>query len=143
MILYTKVEEIMTKDVFSVELDDTIHKADEIMREESVRQVPVIDENKLIGLITERTLMEYTLRQLYDFDDEFGEIGYNKINDFQDVMAKNVRIIYPEDSLHKALELMAKYKTDCLPVVDWKNNLVGIITSIDILLFFRNKLSEK
>ena len=118
MILYTKVEEIMTKDVFSVELDDTIHKADEIMREESVRQVPVIDENKLIGLITERTLMEYSLRQLYDFDDEFGEIGYNKINDFQDVMAKNVRIIYPEDSLHKALELMAKYKTDCLPVVD-------------------------
>ncbi|NLO19893.1 MAG: CBS domain-containing protein [Ignavibacteria bacterium] len=143
MILYTKVEEIMTKDVFSVELDDTIHKADEIMREESVRQVPVIDENKLIGLITERTLMEYSLRQLYDFDDEFGEIGYNKINDFQDVMAKNVRIIYPEDSLHKALELMAKYKTDCLPVVDWNNNLVGIITSIDILLFFRNKLSEK
>jgi acetoin utilization protein AcuB len=94
MILNTKVEEIMTREVFSVELEDTIHKADKIIREEKVKQVPVLENNKLVGLITERTLMEYTLRQLYDFDDEYGEIGYNKINDFQDVMAKNVRIIY-------------------------------------------------
>ncbi len=143
MILNTKVDEIMTREVFSVELEDTIHKADEIIREEKVKQLPVLENNKLVGLITERTLMEYTLRQLYDFDDEYGEIGYNKINDFQDVMAKNVRIIYPEDSMHKALELMSKYKLDCLPVVDWQNNLVGILTSNDLLLFFRNKLTEK
>jgi CBS domain-containing protein len=138
----TTINEIMTKSVYSVTLEDTVRKADEIMRSEGFSHVPVLDEGKFIGLITERSLMEYTLRQLYEFDDSFGEAGYNKIVDFEEIMTKNVRIIYPEDSIKKAIELMTKYKTDCLPVVDWKNYLVGIITANDILLFFHKKLSE-
>ena len=138
----TKISEIMTKEVFTVDLEDTIHKADEIMREEKVRHVPVLEGTVFVGLITERSLMEFTLRQLYDFEDEFGELGHNKIVDFQNIMTKNVRIIYPEDSVNKAVELMAKYKIDCLPVVDWENNLVGILTFVDVLLFFNMKLSE-
>jgi predicted transcriptional regulator len=60
----TKIEQIMTKGVFSVDIDDTIHKADEIIKNEGVRHVPVTEEGKFIGLITERTLMEYSLKQL-------------------------------------------------------------------------------
>jgi CBS domain-containing protein len=140
MIQATKIEEIMTKNVFSVNLDDTVHKADEIMRNEKVRNLPVLQEKKFIGLITERTLMEYTLRNLYDFDDEYGEDGYNKISDFRNIMKKNVQIIYPEDSVRKAIEKMSKKKVDCLPVVDWKHNLVGIVTSTDIFLYLLNKV---
>ena len=137
----TKVEEIMTKGVFTVQIDDTVRMADEIIHQENVRHVPVLDGKRFIGLITERTLMEYTLRQLYDFEDDIEDIGRNRIIDFQQVMSKDVYVIYPEDSVKKAVEIMAKRKIDCLPVVDWENNLVGIITSVDILLFFNNKLS--
>ena len=140
MNMKTKVAEIMTKGVFSVGIDDTIHKADEIMRDEKVRQVPVLENKKFIGLITERSLMEYTLRQLYDYDDEYGEIGHNKITDFTQVMKRDVKIIYPEDSVKKAVENMAKYKLDCMPVVDWDKNLVGILTFVDILYFLNKKL---
>jgi CBS domain-containing protein len=138
----TTISEIMTKGVFSVSFDDTIKKADDIMRNENVRHVPVVEDGKLIGMITERTLMEYSLKQLYDYDDEFGSAGLNKINDFEEVMQRDVRAIYPEDSVRKAVELMAKYKIDCLPVIDWKNNLIGIVTSIDVLLFMKKKLDE-
>lgn len=136
----TKVADIMTKGVFSVGIDDTIHKADVIMKDEKVRQVPVLENKKFIGLITERSLMEYTLRQLYDFDDEYGEIGHNKITDFRKVMKRNIKMIYPEDSVKKAVEIMAKDKVDCLPVVDWDKNLVGILTFVDILFFLNKKL---
>jgi CBS domain-containing protein len=138
----TKIEEIMTKGVFSVSIDDTIHKADEIIKNEGVRHVPVTEAGKFIGLITERTLMEYSLKQLYDYDDEFGEAGHNKIIDFREVMSRNLTMIYPEDSILKAVEIMAKKKIDCLPVVDWKKHLVGIITSIDIMLFFHKHLKD-
>ncbi len=136
----TKVEEIMTKGVFTVSLYDTINDADRIMREEKVRHVPVIDGSRFIGLITERTINEYTLRQIYDFDDNIEDSGKNKIFDFQQVMARDVHLIYPEDSVKKAVEIMAKKKTDCLPVVDWENNLMGILTIYDILLFLNKKL---
>lgn len=133
------ISEIMTKDVFYVTLDQTVKEADDIMRNENIRHVPVVDNGKFVGLITERSLSDYTLKRIYDYEDEYGEIGYNKISDFRNIMAKDVHIIYPEDSLKKAIEIMTKYKVDCLPVVDWQNNLVGIVTSIDILLFiYRN-----
>ena len=138
----TKIEQIMTKGVFSVTLDDTLQKADEIMREEKIRHLPVVDDGKLVGLITERKLMEYSLRQIYEYDDTMGEVGRNKISDYEKIMAKNVRVIYPEDSVLKAVELMAKYKVDCLPVVDWEHQLVGIITSVDVMLFVHKKLME-
>lgn len=136
----TKVEEIMTKGVFTVSLYDTVNDADRIMRDEKVRQVPVLDGSRFIGLITERTINEYTLRQIYDFDDNIEDSGKNKIFDFQQVMAKDVHLIYPEDSVKKAVEIMVKKKIDCLPVVDWENNLMGILTIYDILLFLNRKL---
>lgn len=136
----TKIEEIMTKGVFTVSLYDTVNDADRIMREEKVRHVPVIDGSRFIGLITERTINEYTLRQIYDFDDNLEDSGKNKIFDFQQVMAKDVHMVYPEDSVKKAVEIMVKKKIDCLPVVDWENNLMGILTIYDILLFLNTKL---
>jgi len=136
MLIATKVEEIMTKNVFYVDLNDTIHKADELMKKEKIRHIPVLDGKKFIGMITDRTIMEYTLKKLYDYEDEFGEEGYDKITDFEHIMETNVNLIYPEDSLKKAIEIMVKKKINHLPVVDWKNNLVGIITSTDIFLYF-------
>lgn len=132
----TKIEEIMTKGVFAVQRTDTVKKADEIMKEQKIRHVPVLDEDKFFGLITEQTLMEYTLRRIYDYEDNIDEVGLNKISDFSNILEKNVHLIYPEDSVQKAVEIMLKKKIDCLPVVDWKKNLVGILTSLDILLFF-------
>jgi CBS domain-containing protein len=139
MLKATKIEEIMTKNVFYVSIDDTIHRADEIIKNEKVRHVPVLDGKKLVGMITDRTIMEYSLKKLYDYEDEFGEEGYDKITDFRNIMVKNLYVIYPEDSVKKAIEMMAKRKINYLPVVDWKNNLVGILTSTDIFLFFLNK----
>ena len=134
-----KIETIMTRGVFSVDFDDSIKKADNLMKEEKIKHVPVVEGSKFIGMITERTLIEYTLRQIYDYDDEFGEIGYNKISEFENVMARDVHVIYPEDSIAKAIEIMTKKRVDYLPVVDWDKNLVGIVTAMDILMFIKNK----
>jgi len=138
----TTIEEIMTRGVSTVTLEDPISRADEIMRREHTGFVPVIDDGKFIGLITERSLREYALRQIYEFNDDFKDVGQNTINDFQHIMAKNVRLIYPEDSVRKAIELMAKYSTDCLPVVDWKNNLIGLVTTFDVMMFLYKTLEE-
>lgn len=139
MLNLEKIETIMTRGVFSVDFDDSVKKADDLMKEEKIKHVPVVDGSKFIGMITERTLMEYTLRQIYEYDDTFGEIGYNKISEFENVMARDVHVIYPEDSIAKAIEIMTKKRVDYLPVVDWDKNLVGIVTAMDILMFIKNK----
>ncbi|MGA2298022.1 MAG: CBS domain-containing protein [FCB group bacterium] len=139
----TTIDQIMTKGVFTVDLEDTVNKADQIMREQHVRHVPVLEDSKFIGMITEKSLMEYTLRQIYDYDDKLEEVGKNKIIDFQNIMTKDVHLIYPEDTIMKAVQVMAKYKVDYLPVVDWTKDLVGLVTTLDLLLFFNKKLKEE
>ena len=143
MISKTTIEQIMTKGVFTVDLEDTVNMADQIMREQHVRQVPVLDQNKFVGMITEKSLMEYTLRHIYDYYDKLEEAGKNKIIDFQNIMTKSNHLLYPEDTVTKALQLIVKHKIDYLPVVDWDKNLVGIITTFDILLLFNKSLKEE
>lgn len=135
------IKELMTRDVFTVDVEDTVRRADEIMREENVRHVPVIEQGKYVGMITDRSIMEYTLRQIYEFDNIDGEVGFNRIIDYRRIMDSSRPMLYPEDSLQKALKLMTKHKLDCLPVVDWDKNLVGVISSVDIMLYFYNLLN--
>lgn len=142
MPIKTKIADIMTKDAFYVEIEDTIHHADEIMKNEKIKQVPVVENGIYAGLITERTLREYSLRELYEFDDAYGEQGYNKITDFQNIIHRQDHVVYPEDSVAKAIKLMAKYHLDCLPVVDWNKKLVGIVSSSDLMLFIHRLIED-
>jgi CBS domain-containing protein len=139
----TKVESIMAKGIFTVSLDDSVQMADKIMTEEKIRHIPVTDDGKFIGIITETTLVEYRCRNLYeprvsDSDDSFMRIG-----DFKGLVKKSFKFIYPEDSVLKAVEVMSKNKMDCLPIVDWDKNLIGLLTIHDLLLFLHKKLEEE
>ncbi len=138
----TKVSEIMSKHVFYVDVEDTVRKAEDIMKDEQVNQLPVLEGAKIIGMITDRKVMEYTLREIYDSGQTYGEAGFNKIIDYEKIMLPITHVVYPEDSIAKAIKLMAKYKLNCVPVVDWEMNLIGLLTYTDVLLFMHNYLSE-
>lgn len=102
----------------------------------------MLDSKKYIGMITDHSIMEFTLKNLYDFDEDFGDSGHNKIRDYQNVMSKDTHMIYPEDSVKKACEIMIKKKVNSLPVVDWEKNLVGLVTKHDLLLFLNKILGN-
>jgi len=143
MLKHTKVYEIMSKNLFTIEITDTLHNADEIMKRENVRYVPVLEGSKYIGLITKQRVMEYTLRHLYDFNEDVNEFVETQILDFENIIEKNLHLLYPEDSIQKVLELFAKHKYEVLPVVDWDKNLVGIVSTTDILLFINKYIQEE
>jgi CBS domain-containing protein len=136
----TQISEIMSRSFFSVQLDDTLKKADDIIKEEKVRFLPVLDGKKFLGLITERKLLEYACRKIYDPE---SDAGFNSIGDYEHIMEEVSHVIYKEDTIFKAVELFSKYKIDSLPVVDWDYNLEGMLTTHDILLYFRKKLEEE
>lgn len=141
MIRLEKVNNLMTKGVFSVEYDDTVKKVDNLMKEENINQVPVVENGKLVGVITDKTLQEYEIREIYESDSTETELAYNKISEFRNLFSKNVHVVYPEDSIIKVIEVMTKKHVDFLPVVDWDNNLLGIITSHDVLLYVKSQIA--
>jgi CBS domain-containing protein len=138
----SRISEIMTTNVFTVNIEDTVRDVENIMKTEKVGHVPVLEGTKVVGMICEDRIKEYSLRQIYDGEQNYGELGFNQITDFEKIMMNVTHVIYPEDSVAKAVKMFAKYKLECLPVVDWEMNLVGIITTTDLLLFFNKFLEE-
>ena len=138
-----KISDIMSTNLFTVGLEDTVHHADEMMKNEKIRHIPVLENRKIIGMLSERKIMEYSLRQIYDPEQTYGDDGFNRIIDYEKIMEPVNHVIYPEDSVAKAVKLMSKHKLDALPVVDWELNIVGIVTQTDIMLYIHKMIEEE
>jgi len=103
--------------------DKTVLDALDVMKQNSIRHLPVVDGKKFVGFVSEFDLREVRLLPLSE------EIMV------RDVMIKDPVTISPEESLEDAARLISKYKIGGLPVLE-NGKLVGVITSKDILAAF-------
>ncbi|MEJ5286963.1 MAG: hypothetical protein CH6_3969 [Candidatus Kapaibacterium sp.] len=138
-----KVKDIMSKDLFFVSWNDTLRKVLDFIKIEKVRHIPVVEDGKFVGLIDENRVNEYIRKKIYDPEEEIEEAEFSTISDFDYLVKRDVKVLFPEDSILKALELFIKKKGECFPVVDEDFNLLGIVSYIDLLLFMYKDLSEK
>src|SRR3990172_10739260 len=111
-----RVEHLMTKDVRTLNREQTVRDAWEMMRIHRMRQIRVVDGATLIGIVTDRDVRR-ALPSLFNKRDE---AEFDRILDntpVERVMTKEPFAIRPEDSLRKALDLMLEHKIGGVPVV--------------------------
>jgi acetoin utilization protein AcuB len=128
-----KVLDWMSKELLSVEAFDSIGTARRIMAKHRVNQLPVLDGDKLIGIVTDRdirdayptSMMIHRVKEIDRFADSYT---------VEAVMTFNVITVQPETPLAHAVTLLRRHRIGSLPVVR-KGQLVGIITRSDILDF--------
>lgn len=136
----TTVGDIMAKNVRTIDIYSTVQEAERIMEDENYRHIEVTEEGKLAGIITMKKIMEYKLRELYDGKETF--FMEDRILDFEKILKRDPSIIYEEDSLEKAVNMMINKRIDYIPVVDWEKNIVGSLSFTDILLFVNEKIQD-
>ena len=124
------VEDIMTRQVVSVQSDHSIHLAAGLMELKHIRHLPVLEGRRLVGLITHRDLVRAQAALLckpYDVaDDAAMSIPVAQI------MCRNVWTVSPLARVLEATQIVLDHKFGCLPVVEDKM-LVGIVTEVDFL----------
>lgn len=128
------VKDFMTRKVVYISPDTTIAHAADLMREQDLHRLPVIENDKLVGLVTEGTIAEASPSKATSLS--IYEMNYllNKTK-VKDVMIKDVITVSAYASLEDATYLMYKNKVGILPVVD-NNQLYGVITDRDIFAAF-------
>lgn len=128
------VKDFMTRKVVYISPDTTIAHAADIMREQDLHRLPVIENDKLVGLVTEGTIAEASPSKATSLS--IYEMNYllNKTK-VKDVMIKDVITVSGYASLEDAVYLMYKNKVGILPVVD-NEQLYGVITDRDIFAAF-------
>jgi CBS domain-containing protein len=120
-----KIREIMIKHVITVDSDYTVKHAVNIMNRVGIGSVIVLEEGRVVGILTERDILKRVVALAKDPEKTF----------VQDVMSMPVFVVDPDVTLEEAIKLMFKHRIKKLPVMEnhcGKDKLVGLVTLTDI-----------
>lgn len=142
------VRDIMVKEVIAIQKDASVEELSSLLIENGISGVPVVDsKGTLVGMVTEGDLI------IKDSDLHFPRyfklldsiIYLESLNKFkknlkkylgtkvEDLMTSDVKTIKEDKPVSEAANLMIKYNINRLPVMDGKDNMVGIVTRADIV----------
>lgn len=134
-----KIVELMTKNPLVMTPGETVGQADELMTENRIRQLPVVEGSALLGIITDRDVRSFLANSSLADPEERAKALKTKV---RDVMTADPLTLAPDDDLRDAVELLVEDKIGGIPVVDEAEGLVGIVTYVDVLRCFLNRLDE-
>jgi CBS domain-containing membrane protein len=127
-----RVRDVMGVDVKTLDRNDRLSIADDIMTAERIRHLPVLDEDgALCGIVSQRDLFRGALARAIGY----GEHGRRKLLGtlaVKEVMTTDVVTVEPDARVTHAAAIMLQRRIGCLPVVE-SGRLVGIVTESDLV----------
>ena len=125
------VKNWMSKAVTTVDADDSMQNAIYILQEQNIKILPVMENESVVGIITDRDLKKASPSDATTLDMHELLFLISKIK-VRDLMKTPVYTAKPDDTVEEAAAILLEKKISGLPVVDENNRLVGIITRSDI-----------
>jgi acetoin utilization protein AcuB len=121
----------MTKDVITVDVNDSMQDAAKLIRKHKIKRLPVMENGKLVGIVTDRDLKrasasDVTTLEIHELLFLISEI---KISD---IMTKDPITIPLDYTIDEAAQILLEHKLSGAPVVDDKGQVAGVITQTDI-----------
>jgi len=128
-----RVEDIMTKAPVTLECDDVLDVADDIMTLSRIRHLPILEKGRVVGVLSQRDLFHSALVKVLGFRQSEQKDLMRTIR-VSEVMSKPVITISSGAPVKEAARRMMEKKIGCLPVVEGEN-FVGVVTETDILRY--------
>jgi CBS domain-containing membrane protein len=129
------VSDIMTKNIIKLNLSDELTKAEELFKKHKIRHIPVVDGNKIVGILSYTDLLRVSYADAVDDDaDSVESIVFNMFS-VRQVMAKEIVIISTTTTIRETAAILSKNEFHALPVCKGEV-LVGIVTTTDVLKYF-------
>jgi acetoin utilization protein AcuB len=136
------VSELMTPNPVTIAHDQTVGKAIEMMARRDIRRLPVTNEGKLVGIISDRDLRQLSSRPSLKLPKTDQDEAYLNLP-VEEAMTLNVITLRASHTVQDAISLMLKHKIGGLPVVDRDGALVGILSELDVFKFCLDLLDRE
>ena len=115
-----KIRDIMSRQVASLNTDDSVERAAQLMKDYNVGSIPICTQNSVVGIVTDRDIALRAVAR--------GEDGSQQV---KDVMTSNPVVGTPDMDVHDAVRIMSENQIRRLPIVE-NNSLVGMVSLGDI-----------
>jgi CBS domain-containing protein len=125
----TEVQDWMRENPVTIDPNATLAAAQELMRENEVRRLPVVERGELVGIITNSDILRQIPASIDEGDDDTRLLLTQRT--VREVMTYSPITINPSATIQEAAERMLEYQISGLPVVR-NGKVVGIITESDI-----------
>ena len=128
----TTVEQWLTSNPYTIEADASIIEAMHVMKEKNIRRLPVTRNGKLCGLITDLMIKSFTPGQATALD--IWEVHYILAKaTIKDAMNPHPMTVPPDALLCDAARIIRDNKLNGLCITDGSNNLVGLLTTTNLM----------
>jgi CBS domain-containing protein len=117
-----RITELMTPNPCAIDHDKPVSYAAKMMRDENVGLAPIVDGDKLVGMVTDRDIAVRVVAEGKD----------PETTKVMDIASRELITIDPQQDLDEALHLMARHQVRRLPVVEEDGKLVGVVAQADV-----------
>jgi CBS domain-containing protein len=124
----TSIKDVMTREVRACEPSATVVEAAKVMAREDIGPVPIVEDGRLVGIVTDRDIIVQVVAAGRDVNST--TVG--------DIASRDLVTVSPDDNLDDALTLLAERQVRRLPVVEG-DRLVGIVAQADIARLGKDK----
>lgn len=125
------VSQIMTKALIAVPTNKKLSEVNKLLVEYNIRHIPVIEAETVVGIISSNDILKIGYGAT-DLDQGALDAIYDSYK-LVDVMTKNPLVVTDETNIKDVAELFSKQQFHSLPVVGKDNNLLGIVTTTDMI----------
>jgi CBS domain-containing protein len=128
------VREVMSTILVTLSEEDNLEGVNKAMQAYQFRHVPVVDGTKLVGMVTQASLLQFSMGMLRDSGAaQSVRHSFEQRTFVAEIMTKHPASVKPDATLSEAAQLLVDTKAGALPVVDDEGNLIGIVSEIDVL----------
>ena len=129
------VDDIMTSDVITAGMDDTVGGIAKIFEVHHFHHIPVVEGTRILGVVSDRDILKAISPYANTACEDARDSNTLRKKAHQ-IMTRKVVTICPTDSVIEAAQIMLENKFNCLPVLSNAGAVVGMVTKTDLLKCF-------
>jgi len=133
--------DIMTTNVVTLDEGESLDRLDEALKLLRFRHMPVVQGDRLIGMVTERDLLRVSASSLLPHRSKQDAFLHERFR-VADIMTEDVQTARPDTPLVELAQRMRSGKLGCMPIVDDAHVVVGIITEADFVALAQRLLTQ-
>ncbi len=127
------IKHLMTENIVTVHLTDLFSLAKEKMTLLGVNHIPVVEEKKLKGIISRIDILKYESSKAYNLNEAADNAALDHTVTINDIMTSDITVLSENDTIRQAVKILTNNSFNSLPIVNADYELVGLITSKDLL----------